>query len=268
MRRGAGGELLSLSDATERLRAFEGAYLGLRAIPLCRVVGSESRLGDFDREFLPLRAGLRPRWQQLEAAFPEGDFPPIVVRQLGDAFFVLDGHHRVAVARQYGMELIDAEVTMLRARWHLSAGADRFELAHAEQEWIFMQESGLVLAEPRAAVRFSRPVGYRQLLEHVQAHGYRLTRERAAALPPHEIAGDWYERSYLPTTESIRRAGVTGVCRHATDADVFLWIEDRRAELLVESPELTLEDVIRSAAREGGRRGRVRAGLADRALGY
>ena len=81
-------------------------------------------LGDFDREFRPLRPELRSRWQRLAQRFPDGDFPPIVVSKLGDAYFVLDGHHRVAVARRIGMETIDAEVTELRTFWQLGPDAD------------------------------------------------------------------------------------------------------------------------------------------------
>ncbi len=73
---------------------------------------------------------------------------------------MIDGHHRVAIARQLGMETIDAEVTELRARWHLPANADVVELLHAEQERIFMDESGLGRVRPEIQIRFSRPVGY------------------------------------------------------------------------------------------------------------
>ena len=104
----------------------------------------------------------------MEQAFPDSGFPPIVVYQLGDAYFVIDGHHRVAVARRQGVETIDAEVTELEARWHLPADADIVELIHAEQERTFMEESGLAEARPEARMRFSRPVGYVELLETVQ----------------------------------------------------------------------------------------------------
>jgi ParB-like chromosome segregation protein Spo0J len=37
------------------------------------------------------------------------------VLQLGERHFVVDGHHRVSVARSLGMSAIDAEVTLLGA---------------------------------------------------------------------------------------------------------------------------------------------------------
>ena len=141
-------DLLPLEEATRRLRPFERHYVGLRPIPVNQVVGTDSRGGDFDRDFLPRRPEIGTRWRQVEQAYPDGDFPPIVVYQLGDAYFVLDGHHRVAIARQRGMLTIDAEVTELRARWHLRPDADIVELIHAEQQRIFMDESGLDRTRP------------------------------------------------------------------------------------------------------------------------
>jgi hypothetical protein len=103
--------LLELDQAEQRLRPFARRYLGVRAVPVASIVGTDSRSSDFDREFRPLRPELRSRRQRVAQRFPDGDFPPIVVNKLGEAFFVLDGHYRVAVARSLGMETIDAEVT-------------------------------------------------------------------------------------------------------------------------------------------------------------
>ena len=41
--------------------------------------------------------------------------PPVILYQLGGAYFVKDGHHRVSVARFHGAEWIDAEITAFRS---------------------------------------------------------------------------------------------------------------------------------------------------------
>jgi hypothetical protein len=259
--RDAPGELLPLDEATRRLRPFARRYVGLRPIPLSQVVGTDSRAGDFDRAFRPRRPGVRDRWRQVEQAFPDADFPPIVVYRLGDAYFVIDGHHRVAIARQNGMETIDAEVTELEARWHLPADADVVELIHAEQERIFMESSGLAEAHPELRIRFSRPVGYIELLETVQLHGYHLMLEAGRVLPKAEIARRWYADVYLPTVEAIRESGLDGVCRNATYPDRFLMVWDRRRELMPEEGCRPLGEAVQRAA-EPTRRRRLLPGLA------
>ncbi len=258
------GELLPLDEATRRLRPFARRYAGLRPIPLNQIVGTDSRGSDFDRDFYPRRPGIRDRWQQVEQAFPDAAFPPIVVYQLGDAYFVIDGHHRVAIARQNRMETIDAEVTELKARWHLPADADIVELIHAEQERIFMEDSGLCEIDPGARIRFSRPVGYIELLETVQLHGYHLMREAGTVLPRAEIARSWYSTVYLPTVEVIHAEGLDEVCPEATDPDRFLWVWHRRRELMPEFGCQPLDEAARSATAELARERRRAAGLLPR----
>ena len=248
--RGERRDLLPLDQAIERLRPFARRYVGIRPIPVSQVVGTDSRGADFDRDFQPRRSDVRERWRRVEQAFAEAGFPPIVVYQLGDAYFVIDGHHRVAIARGQGMEMIDAEVTELRARWHLPADADIVELIHAEQERIFMEQSGLAEARPDAHMRFSRPVGYIELLETVHLHGYHRMREAQHVLPPAEIAEDWYASVYLPTVEAIHVERLDEVCPEATDPDRFLWVWKRRRELMPEYGCQQLGEAARRATEE------------------
>jgi hypothetical protein len=246
-------ELLVLSEAEERLRPFARRYVGVRSIPLRQIVGTDGRSGDFDRDFRPLRSALAPRLRGVGGAFADGAFPPIVASRLGDAYFVVDGHHRVSIARRRGMETIDAEVTELTARWHLSADPDPVELVHAEQHRLFMAESGLADAVPGASFGFTRPVGYVELLEHVHRHGYRVMRERRALLTPAQVAGDWYEHAYVPALETFRREGLQAKW---TVDDLFLCVHQRRLELLPAHSGATLADATRDIMRtDAARRG-------------
>ena len=110
-------DLLPYHEARRGL-ALEGeTYRGVRAVVLDRIVGSTDRAGDFDRAFRPRRRDAAARWQSVARAHYEGrELPPIRLYQLGDAFFVVDGHHRVSVARAMGQGFIDAEVVEVRAR--------------------------------------------------------------------------------------------------------------------------------------------------------
>jgi ParB/Sulfiredoxin domain len=218
-------DLLDFERAEEALRPFSRRYAGVQAIPLSRIIGTDSRLSDFDRDFLPRRRELAGRWRRVERAFPHGDFPPIVVSKLGDAYFVIDGHHRVAIARQQGMETIDAQVTDLQARWHLGPDADHDELTHAEQYRLFMELSGLAAARPEARFALSQPVGYGQMLDDVQRHGYQLMLGAGRALTPSEIAADWYESVYLNALNTFRNEGLVP---RTTPDDLFVCVSERR----------------------------------------
>jgi hypothetical protein len=231
--RGRSAGLVRLEDAARSLQPVAQRYLGLRTIPVDHIVGTASRDGDFDRAFRPRRRDLRKRRDAVEAAFPTGQFPAIVVRKLGDAYFVVDGHHRVAVARELGMAFVDADVTELVARWRLSPSADAAELLHAEQERLFAQESGLASARPDVRLRVTLPIGYRELLEAVQLHGYELVRSTGRALDAAAVAADWYDRVYRPSVHRILRDGLALACRNGTESDRYLYIahQERRGLL-------------------------------------
>jgi hypothetical protein len=251
-------DLLPLDEVTRRLRAFEQSYLGVMPIEVSKIVGTVDRAGEFDRDFLPRRRRVEDRWRRVEEAFPEGDFPPIQVYRLGEAYFVVDGHHRVAIARQRGMSHIDAEVTELRSRWTLPADADLARIIHAEQERIFMEESGLERARPEARIEFTRAQGYIQLLENVKVHGYHLMQVRGEVLPPEDIAADWYDRVYRPTVDAIRREGLLELYPSATEGDLFLWVYQRLLELFPERGGVGYEDAIRAGKDERPPTGRTR----------
>lgn len=246
--RGDARPLLSLDEVTKRLGAFEQSYVGIRPIPVAAIVGTVSRVEDFDRDFLPKRSKIQERWRQVEQSFPDSDFPPISVYEIDGRYFVVDGHHRVAIAKQRGTEIIDAEVTRLRSRTPLPPDADIGAIIMAEQQRRFMEESGLGRARSQARIEFSRPQGYIELLEHIKIHGYHMMMERGELLSVEEITSDWYDRVYLPTVEAIHREGLSELWPKATDADLFLWVGQRRRELFPERPdEMDIEGTVRSA---------------------
>jgi hypothetical protein len=87
---------------------------GLCTIEMGRIVGSESRVEDFDRNFNPRREDLYERWIRIAEIFMgHTDLPPVDVIQVGDEYFVRDGHHRVSVGRALGYAFIEANVTVI-----------------------------------------------------------------------------------------------------------------------------------------------------------
>ena len=213
--------LLQLDEVDRRLRPFRRRYLGVRAIPLEALVGTDGRASSFTRDFRPLHAFSRDRLRSLEAAFADGAFPPIVTVKLGEAYFVIDGHHRASLARRGGAETIDADVTELVARVPLPAGTDMLELVLRELERIFVEDSGLAEARPGVRFSVSRPAHYLELLENIQVHGYHMVRGRKRVLENSEIAGDWYDsiyRRHSPRSIVSASRASTGMHRPATSS--------------------------------------------------
>ena len=110
-------------DETQRsLQAFNRLRRGIRVVDLEKVVGSVGRSGEFDGAFMPLRASAGVRWKRIDQAFHRGeDLPPVSLYRLGDVYFVLDGNHRVSVARYHGLQSVEADVTEFRPAATLEA---------------------------------------------------------------------------------------------------------------------------------------------------
>jgi hypothetical protein len=104
----------------EDLRKMPGTvgrvYRGTRTVPVEQIGGSVGRCSDFDRDFMPAKASVQERWKRIDRAFHRGEeLPAVSLYKIGGFYFVLDGHHRISVARYHGVEWIDAEVTEFRA---------------------------------------------------------------------------------------------------------------------------------------------------------
>src|ERR687893_364965 len=243
--------LLPLDEVRRRLKIVGQSYAGIREIPLARIVGSVDRGADFAGDSKPRRS--RSRLAGLRAAFPDGDMPAIEVYEVGGLFFVSDGHHRVALARERGAAFIDAEVTRLQTNYALPPDVDVARLVHTEQKRRLLEESGPARSRPHAArIEVARPRGYPECLESIKAHGYDLARAADGTLPPVERVGaDWYDKVYLPGVAAVDRAGLRELYPFKTEAALFLWIYERRRDLRVLDSDADFDAAAAYAAREG-----------------
>ena len=80
-------------------------------VSIDKIKGSLGRTEDFDASFNPLQEGSRSRWVSILSALCAGKvLPPVELVQVGDAYYVQDGHHRISVARSLDQEAIEAQI--------------------------------------------------------------------------------------------------------------------------------------------------------------
>jgi hypothetical protein len=105
--------LLDLNEVEARCKVTARSATGSRTVPICQIRGSEGRTTDFDHDFHPVKNHTRDRWVGIAVARQRGKaLPPVSLVQVGDLYFVLDGHHRISVARALGQQDIEARVTV------------------------------------------------------------------------------------------------------------------------------------------------------------
>ncbi len=217
--------LLPFSLVRDALGVEASAYDGIREIPLDHIIGSVNRYHDFDRKFLPRRWALGQRWTHVRQSFDEEyGFEPIRVYQVGEAYFVLDGNHRVSVARQLGMRSIEAEVTAFHTGVPVDEHTDLESLLGKAEYGEFLRRTHLDAMRPSARVELSKPGGYAKLLQHIDVHRYFLGENERRSIPYDEAVASWYDHLYYPLTEILREERLLDAFSGRTEADLYVWV--------------------------------------------
>ncbi|MBA3423019.1 MAG: chromosome partitioning protein ParB [Rubrobacter sp.] len=247
----ASNRLLSFDEVKKTLGLVSQAYLGMRTVEASKIVGSVGRHRDFDRAFLPSKPGLGERWKRIDQMMRRGEIPPISLFKIGDAYFVNDGNHRVSVARQQGIEMIDAEVTELRTRVPIDSTLTARDLLHKLEYRHLLERLPVDRVLPEIKVELSDVADYRRLATYVEAHGFRLSQLWRRYVSPEEVLRDWYEYSYRPISEMIREERILDAFSDRTEMDLYLWILFHREQLALEarderiSPEAAKDDILK-----------------------
>jgi len=225
-------ELLSFDETRRLLQSRSQRDEGTRMIPLDRIIGSEGRYQDFTRTFLPRQGADRNRWMRLDRAVNVlENLPPIEVYEMGNVYFVRDGHHRVSVARANRFAEIEAHVTSLETPVSLEPDVQLEDLVLKVGGIEFLQATGLQRVRPQADVRLTEPGLYVALREHIDVHRYYMGLEQQREIPCEEAAASWYDHVYSPALVAIRESGVMREFPNRTEADLYLWIIHHREDL-------------------------------------
>lgn len=84
----------------------------VKAVPIQQIKGSVNRCDDFDQDFYPLHDRFEGRWIRTVSMMLQGTpLPAIELVQVGQNYFVVDGHHRISAAKMLKYEVIDAVIT-------------------------------------------------------------------------------------------------------------------------------------------------------------
>ena len=240
-------ELVSFEVVRRSLKIFGESYRGVQPVLVDHIVGSATlRYHDFDRAFLPTQARTKSRWKRVdEAYYDDVELPPVKLYQVGEVYFVRDGHHRVSVAREKGQIFIDAEVIEMKTAVPLTLGdvnADTVEIAgiHAE----FMGKTRLDEVRPGNAIRFTEAGGYVRLIEHIAVHRYFLGIEKKKPARWRDAVVSWFDNLYTPIVQAIRAHKVLRDFPHRTETDLYLWIMDHHYFLREHDENVALEDAV------------------------
>jgi hypothetical protein len=236
--------LLSYDQVKEKLHIGGPIHRGIRTVEIARIVGSVNRYVDFDHAFLPLNNRIASRWQNIDRAFYEDiSLPPIVLYKVGEVYFVVDGHHRVSVARQQGQEFIEAEVRECHVKVQVEPDLRPEDLEILGSRVEFLDRTGLDWLRPGAIIEVSIPDGYSRILEHIAVHRYFMGLDQQRDITEEEAVTHWYDTVYLPIAKVIRERGILGELPGKTEGDLYVWVLDHQHFLFDQGEDLSPPEV-------------------------
>src|SRR5258706_4695251 len=224
--------LLSYDEVKEKLRIGGPIYRGIKTIRVDQIAGSLNRYHEFDRAFLPKEDHLANRWQSVDQAFyKDVNLPPVVLYKVGQVYFVVDGHHRVSVAREQGQEFIEAEVRECSTRVNITPDIKPEDLEILGDKVNFLERTRLDELIPKANIKLTIPDGFERMLEHIAVHRYFMGLDLKRDITEEEAVKHWYQTVYLPIVKVIRESSILKEFPDKTEGDLYLWTLDHQRYL-------------------------------------
>lgn len=221
-------KMISFSQMKKFLKPQNETYIGMKTIPISKIVGSEGRYKDFDNQFLPKNSFMKERWEHVdEAVIKDIVLPPISVYELGGLYFVRDGNHRVSVAKSKGVEFIDADIISLQTEIRLYpvrtlAGMIKQIVAWEKKNFYFETSFGDIT--DCWILDFSTPGQYDIIYQHILTHKYFINQGKPDEISMEDAITSWYKTVYMPVIRTIEKHKIKKYVKGTTESDLYVWI--------------------------------------------
>jgi hypothetical protein len=150
--------LQSFEAESRRLGLAEARDLGIMPVEVKRIIGSVGRWRDFDAQFRLVNQATQQRYLTILQKMREGyPFPPVELYKVNDKYYVADGNHRVAAAKELGVAYLDAHVK------------EFIPAAGAEHAVYWQSRRAFEVATRYHGYTFTNPDSYDRLLSHLRA---------------------------------------------------------------------------------------------------
>jgi Icc-related predicted phosphoesterase/DNA-binding Lrp family transcriptional regulator len=204
----------SFNDQQEREQAFDARDRGIRTVALHKIVGSVGRYQDFDSQFRFKQNSGSERYQWIKNAMRGGlALKPVELFEIKDEYYVLDGNHRIAAAKEMGhdeilahvVEFIPSKKTLQNLLYRERAEfADRTRLP--------------------AKITLTEVSQYAYLLDQISEHQEYMQGQKENIISFEKAALDWYRTIYRPLCTIIQRNKFLDSFPGRSDADLYAYI--------------------------------------------
>jgi len=187
---------------------------GALTIPLEKITGSVGKYHDFDSRFRPKKHVSGKRFGDIKRKMREGgDLPPVNLYQIRNDYYVLDGNHRVAAAKELGWTDIKAKVVEL-----LSGRNTMENLIYIEKKK-FYEKTKL-----KEKIDLTEVGKYNFLEKQIKKHQIYLAAQSGRDCDLQKASKDWYNTIFIPMTSIINSGGLLKYFPGRSIADLYTYM--------------------------------------------
>ena len=202
--------LKSFSEIQKEENAYNSVNLGIKEVPLDKIVGSVEKYADFDKNFVPKNNVVKQRWINIYIGYTSDSmFPMVILYKIKDNYYVYDGNHRVSVAKFLNFVTIEAQVE------EFLPTKDTKDKVIYRERMIFEKETGL------SDILLSEPIKYKYLQEEIESYKILLNKRKIENTDLKEASKKWYVNVFLPIKTILLKNEIIKNYKGNLD-DVFL----------------------------------------------
>ena len=218
------GTLKPPADETQEMKSFkeqqqaEAAYdshdRGIRSVALDRIAGSVGRYKDFDNQFRLRQPASSERLQWIKNAMRQGrNLGPVKLYQIKNEFYVLDGNHRIAAAKELGQDEILAHIVEL------------VPTDNSLQSILYRERAEFAdRTKLPVEINVTEVSQYAHLMDQISEHKGFLLRAGERTVTFEDAALDWYKTIYRPLCSIINKGRLSDSFPERTIADLYAYI--------------------------------------------
>ncbi len=207
----------SFAEGQSEEAAYDAKERGTRPVPLAQIVGSVGRYHDFDGEFRLRQHLPAEKLEHVKRLMKGGvPLPPVKLYQIKDDYYVLDGNHRVAAAKELGWDDIDACIL------EFLPSPNTLENVIYREKAEFLEQTGL-----RDDFDLTEVGQYAYLLEQIRQHQQFL--EQHGSQTPFQCAAvDWFQTIYRPLVTLIQQNHILDAFPKRTLTDLYTYMSSHQ----------------------------------------
>ena len=208
--------LKSFAEIQKEENAYNSVNLGIKEIPLGKIVGSVEKYSYFDKNFVPKNNIVKQRWISIYTAYmAETMLPPVILYKIKDDYYVYDGNHRVSVAKFLNFASIEAEVE------EFLPTKDTKDKVIYREHMFFEKETGI------EGIILSEPIKYKYLREEIESYTNLLSKRRNKEFTLKEGAAKWYKEVFLPIKVLLEENNIEESQKKNIN-DIFMFLLDHK----------------------------------------